>query len=454
MNFLNPNLRDFWLDENNNLRKMREFILCGGRLSTKSNDVAGLVTFLAHNYASKYLCIRQYQANITDSVYSLIKKKINTFGYQDNFIVRANRILTKNGSEFAFYGIQRNFEEIKSFDGAHVMWIEEAHSLTKEQWRILEPTIREKNSFIIITFNPKMATDWVWEMFTTPKADRICRKINYDENPFIEQVNLNQIEYLKKTNYEEYEHHYLGVPRTDDEGSIIKRSWIEACVDADKKLDMDFGGALHVGYDVADAGGDRNCVAVFDGSHCKHLESWKANEDELVESCMRAFKFTDDKGHMSYDSIGNGAHCGSTLKDRYNAIGRYHKFNNGASVKNPDDEYAPNITNKEKFENLKAQAWQDVADRMRNTFNAVTKHYQFEPSEMISISDDIKEIEQLKNELASHHLTLSPRGLNQVEKKDKVREKLGKSPDLADAFIIGACPHLADRVFSDYGSIL
>ena len=41
--------------------------------------------------------------------------------------------IADNGSEFAFYGIERNVDEIKSFEGCDILWIEEAHNLTKEQ---------------------------------------------------------------------------------------------------------------------------------------------------------------------------------------------------------------------------------------------------------------------------------------------------------------------------------
>ena len=123
----------------------------------------------------------------------------------------------------------------------------------------------------------------------------------------------------------------------------------------------------------------------------------------------------------------------------------YFKFLAGGSVIDPDKKYAADITNKEKFENLKAQAWQDVADRFRNTYNAINKGEQFNPSDMISISSDIPCIERLKSELASPRKRFSKRGLDMVETKDELARRDIKSPNLADAFIMGACPHLIDK---------
>jgi phage terminase large subunit len=143
---------------------------------------------------------------------------------------------------------------------------------------------------------------------------------------------------------------------------------------------------------------------------------------------------------MSYDSIGVGAHTGSTLngKNKHN----HAKFNAGDGVNMPSHKYKGIVANKDKFENLKAQAWQDVADRLRNTYNAVNKGMKFKPDELISISSDIDGLEALKSELCSPHKSYSKRGLDMVERKEDMKKRGIKSPNKADAFIMGACSHL------------
>ena len=79
---------------------------------------------------------------------------------------------------------------------------------------------------------------------------------------------------------------------------------------------------------------------------------------------------------------------------------------------------------------------------MRNTFNAVTKGMTYEPSELISISGEIKGLEELKSELCAPRADYSKRGLDMVESKKDVKKRIEKSHDLADSFIMGACPHL------------
>jgi phage terminase large subunit len=446
---LNPNLTDFWFKDGipseENFILSRHRVLYGGRASSKSWEFAAMAAYLAANYKCRFLCVRRFQNKIKESVYSLIVGQIERMGLS-GFTILQNGIYHENGSEFAFYGIERNVDEIKSFEGATHCWFEEAHNLTKEQWDTIEPTIRVEGSELWISFNPRLVTDFVYERFiiNTPHDSQV-RLINYNDNPFISETMIRSIKAKQEEDQEEYEHIYLGVPNSDDDAAIIKRSWIEACIDAHKHLGLNLAGKIHVGFDVADSGEDRNCAVRFNGCIAETLDCWKAREDELDISSIRAHKLTMNRGTMAYDSIGVGAGVGVILKNA--GLKGHSKFNAGGNVFNPDREYSPKITNKAKFENLKAQAWRDVADRMRNTYNAINRGMQYNPSELISISSDLPNIDALKSELCTPHKDYSKRGLDMVESKKEVKKRLdGKSHDLADAFIMAACPHLVKHV--------
>jgi phage terminase large subunit len=442
---LNPNLVNFWFDgepKPENYIKARNRVLYGGRSSSKSWEYAGMAANIGAQCTTRFLCVRRFQNKIKDSVYTLIKNQISAFGLNSIYNVMASSIEADNGTEFSFYGIERNTDEIKSFEGADVLWIEEAHNLTKDQWEILEPTIRKEGSEIWISFNPKLITDFIYQKFivNTP-PNTIVRLVNYPDNQFLSQTILDVIHAKKEEDLDEYNHIYMGVPLQDDDNSVIKRSWIEAAIDYHINFNNTLNGARSVGFDVADSGADKNATALFDGAICTAIDEWKGLEDELNNSTRRAWATTAN-GRLIYDSIGVGANVGSTLKDMGVESVKYDKFNAGGEVINKKHLYAPGITNGEKFENLKAQAWQDVADRLRNTYNAVTKGTKFKPDELISISGTITQIERLKTELSTPRRSYSKRGLDMVETKDQLSKRGISSPNLADAFIMGACPHL------------
>lgn len=434
---LNPALKSFW-----RTRKPYKG-LKGGRFSSKTQDAAGMSIFLARNYTLKFMCVRQFQNRIDNSVYTVLKDKIHAAGWENEFsILKSSIIHNETGSEFIFYGINRNLTEIKGTEGVDICWIEEAEGLTKAQWDIIDPTIRKYNSEVWLLWNPRLQTDFIESQLPELLGDDyIVQHINYQDNPFLSDTARTKAERLKRVDYKSYEHIYLGIPLSDDDKAVIKLSWIEAAVDAHKKLDIDLSGRVTVGYDVADSGDDANAIAQFNGSVCVRVEEWQAPEDELVQSALKAWGFVGD-GRLIYDSIGVGAHTGSTLNS--NGIkGSHYKFNAGGGVVNPDVEYSDSIKNKEKFENLKAQACQELADRFRDTYNAVVKGEDIPIDRLISIDSSIDNIEKLKRELSTPHKRISKRGLDMVETKDELKKRDIPSPNLADAFVMGASPHLA-----------
>ena len=71
---LNPALKSFWKT------KADTKVLKGGRASTKTWDTAGFAIFLASKYTVKFLCMRKFQNKIKESVYAILKLRIEEFG--------------------------------------------------------------------------------------------------------------------------------------------------------------------------------------------------------------------------------------------------------------------------------------------------------------------------------------------------------------------------------------
>lgn len=116
---LNPALRPFWTT------KARNKVLYGGRTSSQSWDAAGFAIFLADNYRLRFLCTRQIQNKIEESVYALLKIQTERFGLRHRFRVLENKIINRfTSSEFIFYGLWRHIGEIKSLESVDVLWNE------------------------------------------------------------------------------------------------------------------------------------------------------------------------------------------------------------------------------------------------------------------------------------------------------------------------------------------
>lgn len=441
---LNPALQDFWKT------KADIKVLKGGRASSKTWDCAGFAVFLAANYTVKFLCMRQFQNKIKESVYAILCIQIERFGLRNEFDILASEIRHREtGSSFHFYGIHRDIAEIKGFEGADIGWIEEGEGLTKDQWTVIEPTIRSEGAECWILYNPRLVNDFVETFVDNPDRGVLVRQINYDENPFLSSTMLRKIERMKEDDYDEFGHIYLGIPKTDDDDVVIKRSWIEAAIDAHIKLEIKPSGVHTIGFDVADGGNDKCSQVHAHGIVNLFLESWKAKEDELEESCSRVYNKAVNLGAaIKYDSIGVGAGCGGHFKnfnaerakDRTYTPVKYSKFIAGAKVENPDGYYVDDddqrIKNTDFFENLKAQQWWVVADRFRNTYNAVTRGKEFDESDLISISSQISGLGNLVTELSTPKRKFSKSGKVMVESKDDLKKREVESPNDADAFIM------------------
>lgn len=437
---MNPALRDVWS------RPSRFKVVYGGRSSSKSWDAAANAVRIARSTKVRFLCTRMFQNKLEESVYNLLKSQADRFGFYHEFDFQKSKIIHKTtGSEFLFYGLARNIDEIKSLEGVDVCWLEEAHALTYDMWSIIEPTIRKDGSEFWLIFNPRLESDFVYQRFVAnPPRNSIVRKINYTENPFLSQTMLDTIAEQEERDYDEFEHVYLGVPRNDDDRAIIKRSWLEAAIDAHVALGIEPTGVNRIGFDVADDGDDRNALVATRGIVVVHVEEWKGLENELLKSCGRVYSQASQRNaEIDYDSIGVGASAGAKFQElnegKRESI-KFHKFNAGGKVLNPDREYAPGTLNKDHFANLKAQAWWGVADRLRMTYQAVREGVSVDPSDIISISSDCDYLEKLLSELSTPHRDFDPSGKVRVESKKDLAKRDVKSPNLADAFVMAYAP--------------
>lgn len=445
---MNPNLKDFWNTQS------RYKVLYGGRDSSKSTDTAIHSIRLANKLGLRFLCTRMFQNRIEDSVYTLLKREIDRFGFTSNYTILNNRIKHNiTNAEFMFYGLARNVEEIKSIVGIDVLWIEEAQSLTEEMWKVLYPTLRKEHSEIWIVFNPRLITDFVYTRFVVnPPSDCLTRFINYEENPFLSNTSKATIAALKKENYEEYLHVYKGLPLQNDDDVIIKRSWLNSCIDAHLKLKIEPTGEKITGYDVADSGEDLNAFVNKHGILVTKVHQWKGREDELVKSAKIVRQEAKIFGSIvRYDSIGVGAGVGSNIQELNKVDGvnvNFEPFNSGAGVQSKYQEYELGVKNKDYFSNSKAQVWKAVADRVLITHNAVTKGMKCDPNDVISISSSCNHLEQLLTELSTPRKDYDNSGKFKVESKKDLAKRGIKSPNLADAFVMCFVSKSNDYKFS------
>ena len=192
-------------------------ILEGGRSSAKSTTAVYKIILISYEYQNKtIICARQTKESLWTSTYADLKSLILTH-FEKDFVIKYNVIINKKTNvEFRFLGLENNGAyNAKSIPNIICCYVEEAEQVTIDAWDTLIPTIiRNKESLIMLAFNPKSADSPTYLKFVLNR-DKLAGNVfyaqqNYLDNPFLDAKALNEIETLKEEDYHKYEHIYLG----------------------------------------------------------------------------------------------------------------------------------------------------------------------------------------------------------------------------------------------------
>lgn len=196
-------------------------VLYGGRGGAKSWGVARALLILGAQKTLRILCAREYQNSIRDSVHKLLSDQIDALGLTHFYEVQNTVIKGANGTEFTFEGLHHNVTKIKSYEGADIVWVEEAQTTTKRSWDVLIPTIRKNGSEIWMTFNPEFEDDETYQRFVlNAPHNSFVVFINYADNPFFPEVLEDERLELKRRDPDAYDHVWGGQCRQWLDGAI------------------------------------------------------------------------------------------------------------------------------------------------------------------------------------------------------------------------------------------
>lgn len=201
--------------------KARYKVVYGGRGGAKSWAISRALLIKGVQEPLRILCTRELQSSIKDSVHRLLKDQIEAMGLTEFYEILDKEIRGKNGTLFVFEGLRYNANKIKSFEGFDIAWVEEAHSVTEENWEVLSPTIRKPGSEIWISFNPHLKSDVTYQKFVlSPPPNAVVIKMNWQDNPWFPEVLHDEMEDMKRKDFEAYLNVWEGHPRTNLAGAV------------------------------------------------------------------------------------------------------------------------------------------------------------------------------------------------------------------------------------------
>lgn len=294
----------------------------GGRGSGKSNYFAGALVEDAVRFPGdaqeglRAICGREIQKSLKDSAKYLIESKIREFGLgeKDGFTIYNDRISTPGDGVIVFNGLQdHTADSIKSFEGFHRFWGEEAHTISSRSVGLIRPTIRWENKRLGLqselwwSWNPRRKTDAVDLMLRGPGIPTGAKvvKVNWSENPWFPDVlEQERLDCLRNTP-DQYEHIWEGGYAT-----VISGAYYAECLNIAKqenrisRVGVDPLMTIRLFVDIGGTGARADAfalwVAQFIGKEIRVLNYYEAVGQPLSThlNWMRSNGYAPDKAQI------------------------------------------------------------------------------------------------------------------------------------------------------------
>lgn len=344
-------------------------------------------------------------------------------GLQANVHFKLNHqtgvVSVPNGSQILLkdlfsYPSDPNFDSLGSLEitGA---FIDECNQITEKAKNVVKSRIRfrlDEYGLIpkmLMTCNP--AKNWTYSQFYKPwKAGELEPHRQFvqalvDDNPDISRHYKNNLQGIDENSKQRLL--YGNWEYDDDPTTLIEYVKIINCFTSVNQFTPN-----HITVDVARFGSDSTVIGLWDGLTCR-LNQYRGKSitetAEIIRGFQRQFGISNDRTIADEDGVGGG------LVDTVRCKGF---VNNSSPLVNP-------VTMKdENFINLKSQCYFKLADMINAGL------VKIDCSNVTMKEQLIQELEQVKQ------YNMDKDGKKQVLPKDKVKEVIGRSPDLSDTLMM------------------
>ena len=219
------------------------------------------------------------------------------------------------------------------------------------------------------------------------------------------------------------------------EGIFIPAKWVEAAINFSECQEW---GDRVAGLDVAGEGKNRSVLIWRIGPVIQPPIDWSGQK--TTQTAFRAHDLCLDNRvpHINFDADGLGegvASAYSAADDLQISYSPVHGAGSPTETAWPGE----SRTSKDKFKNLRAEAWGTMKERFRKTYDHVNGIQEHDWREMISIPEHSTLIQQISSVKGKW----TPSGKILLQSKEEMRKEGIPSPDFADALaysMLGGAP--------------
>jgi phage terminase large subunit len=347
-------------------------------------------------------CFREIQHSLEESSYALLVDTIARLHYPSWRVTKEYINNTNSGSHIIFRGLKdiRAAGQVKGLEGFDLFWIDEGSMISHDSLRMLLPTLRRPSSELWITYNRETELDPVDErLWNTSREDvlRVELEPGDKDNEWFPDELRREMAADYDRDPDEAEHTWGGQPRKQGVNAVMRRDMIRAAMNRS----IDGIGQEQIGCDVARFGDDHTVIYRRVGLKTVEKREFVGQDTQRTAKECWDMARRDPTILIVVDDTG----VGGGVTDRLREFGgKVIGFNAGGAPCDP-----------------------------MKYVNAITGLWFEFPVDIADIPNDSELMRQLSGRQYDYE-----RGTSRkiIETKKKYKERLGRSPDDADALLL------------------
>lgn len=384
----------------------------GGRGSAKSWDRAGHMAYRMLGKRIRCACIREVQDSIKDSVHQLLVSTIYRNGWDPLFEITDHEIRCLRTKSVAIFKGMNNFnaDNVKSLEGIDIAWWEEAQNASQRSLDLLRPTIRAPGSQLWFTWNPRFKSDPVDMMFRgggLTEDEMTLVQANYYDNPYFpEELELER-QIALRGDASRYAHIWEGAYEAEADTQFIGSGLVQTCIDRPTISHLD--DPMILGVDVARFGDDTTVIYPRRGMDARTMPIYEFSKLDVMQVAAQVAEIA--RQHRADQIFVDEGGVGAGVVDRLRQLNvECIGVNFGAKADHK-------ISGQPSAANKRAEMWVKMREAMR-------------------VGLQLPDNDRLTGDLIGPLYSFDIRNQIQLEKKEDIKKRGLRSPDIADALAL------------------
>lgn len=392
-------------------------LLCGRMFGKSTVGSVMISNRLTHH--QNVLVVAPTYSMLRNSMIRMVRRELEKHGYRRNKHYRYNgstsdlTITWPNGHiTYCYFRSAENKEAIRSVDGCHCLFIDEAALVDQECVDIAMACIRGPDvthpQYYAAT-TPRGAANWVSVMSRNKeeKMDVLAIRATSYDNPNVARASIDNLMHKYGDMFARQEIYAEILDSTED--GLFKVSHMDVLKDT--SVDSTYGEVV-AGFDVAGSGGDFSSIAIKQGNTIIALEKRRTPDDsslvEFFDHMYRQYR----PSKVNIDTSGLGHFLPGRLESVYPACTMV-----GCNFSSREHEGYANLRTKIYFD-------------LREDICEGKLHFSSEIGKEL--------VEEVEVELLATEYELNSRREFALVSKDDIKKEINRSPDASDSLAL-AC---------------